>query len=164
MTQEVRVFAEGSVRWAVASGTGVAWATASAAATGLVGYVQVGSTFSRGRTVFPVQERGVVDHFKSVQPKLARDFTLTFLQGNTGSYPPTATTGAGASLPLVHFEVKHNLPEVGSASATYHLFVFCAFESEQWTEEQDGNKYQQKWKAIDIIGPTASGYLATGGQ
>lgn len=161
--REARVFAEGAMRWAVASGTGQAWVTASGGATGLVGYVQAGLGFTRARNVVGIMERGTPDHLKNVARQFV-DVNFTFLQAVTANYPPTSTTAAAASLPLVCMELKHNVPELGGPTAQYHQFIMGAFVSDAFVEAEDGNKYTQTWRFTNVIGPTASGYLATGGQ
>lgn len=164
--REARILAEGSLRWVVPSGTGQAWSTASAAPTGLVGFVQAGLAFTRARSVVGISERGTPDHLKQAARNFV-DLNFTFLQAVTANYPPTSTTAAGASLPLLHMELKHNTPELGAsigATAQYHQFIFGAFVSDQFTEAEDGNKYQQTWRFVNVQGPTASGYLSTGNQ
>lgn len=161
--REIRNFAEGRLRWVVASGNGTTWVTASAPATGLVGFVQEGQTFQRQRTVTQVMERGYPSHQKNASQAFV-PVTFTFKQSVTANYPPTSTTAGGASLPLVHFELMHNVPELGGPTAQFHQYISCAFVSDGWTEAEDGNNYQQNWQAAIVLGPTASGYLATGGQ
>lgn len=163
--REIRNFAEGSLRWVQASANGTTWTTASAPATGLVGFVAAGLTFNNQRTVTPVMERGLPNHQKLAVQQFGQ-VTFTFKQAVTANYPPTSVTGAGASLPLLHFELKHNAPELGGPTATaqFHQFVSCAFLTQGFTEAEDGNNYQQTWQVAVISGPTASGYLATGGQ
>lgn len=160
--REARTMAEGSLRWVVASGTGQAWQTASAPVSGLVGYVRA-TQYTRAREVATIDERGTPDHHKQTK-RNPGEVTFEFLQAVTANYPPTSTTSQGASLPQVNFELKHNVPELGGPTAQYHHFVNCAFVSDQLAEAEDGNKYSHTWRAINIIGPTASGYLATGGQ
>lgn len=161
--REARIFAEGSLRVVAASATGHTWVTASAPVTALIGFVQAGQTFTRTRNVITVSERGEPHHFKQAS-RAAVDLQFTFLQAATANMPPTAATAAGASLPLYHFELKHNAVEVGAPTAWFHQFICGAFVSDQWTEAEDGNKYQQTWRFLEVIGPTASGYLSTGGQ
>jgi hypothetical protein len=160
--REARIFAEGLLRWAVASGNqGAVWVTASAGATGLIGFVQAGTNFNRQRTVATIMERGVPNHLKNAS-QASVPITFTFLQSVTANYPPTSTTAAAASLPLVNFELKHGVPELGGATAQYHQFLQCAFVGDNFTEAEQGNTYQQTWQALFVQGPTASGYLATG--
>lgn len=161
--REARIFAEGSLRWVIASATGHTWQTASAPLTGLVGYVQAGLTFTRNRNVISVMERGIPDHFKQAS-KAAVDVQFTFLQAVTANMPPTAITAAGASLPLLHMELKHNAVEAGGPTAQYHQFICGAFVSDPFTEAEDGNKYQQTWRFLELQGPVHTGYLSTGQQ
>lgn len=160
--REVRIFAEGTLRWAQASGNGTSgWVTASAAPTALIGYVQAGTNFNRQRTVVSVMERGMPNHQKNAA-QASVPITFTFLQSVTANYPPTSTTAGGASLPLVHFELKHGVPELGGNTAQYHQFVYCAFVGDNFTEAEQGNTYQQTWNALYVLGPASTGYLATG--
>jgi len=161
--REVRIMAEGAMRWVVASGTGQTWGTASAPVTGLIGFVQAGGTFTQTRNVLTVKERGVPHHHK-VLGREPIEFNMTFMQAVTANYPPTASTSQGASVPQVNFELMHTVSELGGPTAQYHQFVNATFVSQQFTEPEDGNRYQQTWRAINYVGPTASGYLATGGQ
>lgn len=164
--REARIFAEGSCRWAIASGTGQAWQTASGAATGLVGYVSVGASFTQTRNVVGVKERGYPDHLKQAGREFV-DYTITYKQAVTANYPPTSVTAAGASIPLLMMEIKHNTPELGASigsTAQYHQLIGGAFKSQGWSEKEDGNEYQQVWTFTNVIGPTASGYLSTGNQ
>ena len=161
MTVEARVFAEGSLRWAVASGTGVAWVTASGGATGLVGYLDAGATFTRTENKVLIKNRGVPDHWKHIGHE-AGMLKFKFLQANTAQYPPTSTTAPGASLPMVHFELKHAIPELGGPTAQYHQFINCVPMPTVLSEAEQGNAYDQTWSCIAVIGPSITGYLATG--
>lgn len=161
--REARILAEGSLRWVVASGTGPAWGTASAPATGLVGYVQAGLAFTRERNVIGVMERGTPDHLKNAGRNFV-DVQFGFLQAVTANYPPTASTSQGASLPMLSFEMKHNVTELGGPTAQYHHFINGAFVSDGFAEAEAGNVYTHTWRFTNVLGPTASGYLSTGGQ
>src|SRR3972149_9034460 len=103
MAREVRTFAEGALRWAQASGTG-GWATASAPATALVGFVQAGMTYNSARGVVTVMERGTAHHHK-ITTVNAQEFQFTYLQAVTGNKAAPATA-AGASTPQVHLDLE----------------------------------------------------------
>lgn len=157
--REARTFAEGSVRWVQASGTGVAWATASAPASATIGYVQEGMTVTSGRTVTPVMERGITNHFK-VTEETPIKLTLNYLQAVTGNWPPTTTTAVGASVPAVHLEWKQSVPELGGGTAEYYQFIHCVLESRNPAEAAGGNTVAETWVCRGMVGPTGSGYLA----
>ena len=157
MAREVRTFAEGALRWAQASGTG-GWATASAPATALVGFVQAGMTYNSARGVVTVMERGTAHHHKvtTVDPQ---EIQFTYLQAVTGNKAAPATA-SGASTPQVHLELKLTDTELPSVTAQYFQFHNCVKVTEGWTEGENGNQWQETWRALSMIGPTGSGYIA----
>ncbi len=160
MTNEARVFAEGSLRWVVASGTGNTWVTAAAAPTGLVGYVEVGLSYTQTQNKALIKDRGYPNHFKNIGEE-ATTVKVKFLQANTAQYPPTSVTAGGASLPMVHFELRHNMPELGGPTGQFTQFVYGVIMPNTWTEGEQGNTYDQTWSFIKMLGPTGSGYLST---
>jgi hypothetical protein len=156
---EVRVFAEGALRWAQASGTGGAWSTASAATTALVGFVQAGTQQSSAQRAITVTDRGMPKHHKVIG-KDPISLTINFLQAVTANDPAlSVTTSLGASTPMLHFELKSDSVELGNGSATYRQFRYAVLTDNQWSEEEEGNKCQQTWVCLEMNGPTASGYL-----
>ncbi len=72
MAREARVFAEGTLKWVQASGTGPAWATASAPASATVGFVQAGVSTNSAATIVTVKERGFPHHHKQVGSRADR--------------------------------------------------------------------------------------------
>jgi len=157
MAREARIFAEGSLRWVQASGTG-GWATASGATTALVGFVQAGSNFASARTVATVMERGQPHHHK-VTVSEAPTVTFTYIQAVTANMANPATA-SGVSTPQMHFQLRATDAEVAAASGQYHLFMNGVLESRGWTEGEDGNQYAETWRFLSMTGPTASGYIA----
>lgn len=157
MSREVRIFAEGALRWVQASGTG-AWKTASAAATALVGFVQAGMNFVSAQTVVTVPERGTPHHHK-VTEYIAPEVTFTYLQSVSGALANPAQS-SGVSTKQVHFEIKSTDTETPSVTGQYWHLMNCVMLSRGWTEGADGNQLQETWRALSMIGPTASGYLA----
>lgn len=156
---EVRVFAEGSLRWAAASASGGAWATASAAPTALVGFVQAGMAAPSAQRVTTIMERGVPSHHKVIG-KDAGEIVFTIQEAVTANDPALrVATAGGATVPLMHFELKSKAAE--DASALYYQFLHCALVSNNWTEGEEGNTRQQTWRYLSYVGPTASGYLST---
>lgn len=156
---EVRIFKEGAARWVQASATANAgWKTASGAATALVGFVEEGAAFDSGRTVTPIMDRGSLNHFKVTEQGPVR-FTLSFKQAVTANMPAPATA-SGASVPAIHWEVKHNVDELGGGTAQYHQFIHCVEQRRGWREGKEGNVYEMEYVAAQMVGPTASGYIA----
>lgn len=157
MAREVRTFAEGALRWVQASGTG-AWGTASGAATALVGFVQAGTNFNSARNVATVKDRGVPHHHKNLGQEPV-EVTFTYLQAVTANMANPAT-GSGVSTPQAHFELRHTDAEVAAASAQYFQFQNGVMLSRGWTEGEEGNQFQETWRFLAMVGPTASGYIA----
>jgi hypothetical protein len=156
---EVRVFAEGSLRFVAASAPNGGWITASAPASALVGFVQAGTQAPSAQTVLTIYDRGVPNHHK-VTRKEAHEFTFTFQEAVTANDPALrVATAGGATVPLLHFELKSKAAEDGSA--IYYQLHHCSLVSNNWTEGEDGNNRQQTWRALSYVGPTASGYLST---
>ena len=162
MSREIRNFAEGNLRWVDASGTG-GWVTAAGAATALVGFVQAGMNFSTAQEVQTILERGSADHHKIASLGPGVDITFTYLQGVTGN-SPNPGTAAGASVPAVHFEIRHDrserVPLTNNPRGYFWQFIHCTLLSKGWTEQAEGNQYQETWRALAIDGPSASGYLS----
>lgn len=156
MAREVRTFAEGSLRWVQSSGTG-GWATASAAATALLGFVQAGLAFNSATTINTIMERGIPHHHK-FQDRQPIEVTFTYLQGVTASMANPAIA-SGVSTPQAHFELRHTDAEVAAASAQYHNFQNGVLVTRGWSEAEAGNQWQETWRFLYMIGPTASGYL-----
>lgn len=157
MSREVRTLAEGALRWVQASGTG-GWATASAAATALVGFVQAGTNFVSAQGVITVMERGTAHHLKRTTVD-SMQVKFTYLQAVTANMANPAVA-SGASTPQVHFEIKMTDVENPNATAQYFQFNNCVLESRGWTEGANGNQFQETWRALSVTGPTGSGYLA----
>jgi hypothetical protein len=157
MAREVRTFAEGTLRWVQASGTG-GWATASGAQTGLIGFVQAGASFASAREFAQIRERGKLHHHK-FQSDNATELTFTYLQSvaASGANPATAS---GASTPQVHMELRQQAAEDGATSGEYFQFRNGVMLSRGWTEAEEGNQYQETWRFLSWLGPTASGYIA----
>lgn len=156
MSREVRNFAEGSLRWVQASGTG-AWNTGAAAATQLVGFVQAGAAWNSAQTVVTVMERGSAHHHK-VTEQPANTVTFTYLQAVSAAIAVPAQS-SGVSTKQVHLELKGTDTEAPTVTGQYWQFMNCVLESRGWTEDPGGNKFQETWRYLSMNGPTASGYL-----
>lgn len=156
---EPRVFAEGALRWVQASGTGMAWTTASAAPTALVGFVQAGTQQTSAQRVTTVMDRGAPKHHKIVG-RDAPEITFEFLETVTANDPAVQVkTASGASTPMLHFEIKHDAKEAGASSALYHQFHWGVLIDNQWTEREEGNVNRQTWRFLAVSGANATGYL-----
>lgn len=152
---EVRTFAEGTLRAVQASGSGRTWATASAPTSALFGYVQEGFTFTSGRTVQTIMERGVPDHHKITQREVINgSFTMQW----TGAVPLPGTA-SGASVPMWHLEHKALTPEAGSGSAVYTQIHGAVIQSIGFTEGSP-DTLNISFVALATNGPTGSGYLS----
>ena len=159
MPNEVRVFAEGSLRWVNASASGGGWVTAAAAVSsnGPIGYVQAGMSHTSATNRATVKDRGVPSHHKNIGREPV-EVTFTFMEAITANNPALQhVTAGGASLPLMHFEHKATATE--DAGALYYEYLHGTMISDGWTEAEEGNAMQQTWRFLSMIGPTASGYL-----
>lgn len=159
MPTEVRVQAEGTLRWAGASAPNGGWITAMTpvSSSGAVGFVQAGMSHQSATKRVTVSDRGVPNHHKNIGREPG-EVTFTFLEAITANNPALyKTTAGGASLPLVHFEHKATAAEDGSA--IYRQYHHCTLISDGWTEQEEGNAYQQTWRFLSMNGPTASGYM-----
>ena len=152
---EVRVQAEGTLRSIQASGSGRTWATAAAAPTTLLGYVQ-SFNFNSAQTVTTIMERGIPDHHK-ITEKAAIDVSVDYLwTGSSLSF----LTASGATVPLAHLEFRASAQEYGAGTGFFYQFMGCALNSIKLDEAKEGNKISMSFKALAMVGPTASGYLS----
>lgn len=152
---EVRTLREGELRYVRASGSGAAWATASAPVSGLLGYVQDFS-FTSAQTITTIMNRGSVDHHKMTQLSPI-DVTFRFLWTG-GNF--SAVSGAGATVPMVHLEHRASAAEIGATSAFWHQFHGAALVSTQLQEAAEGDTINMTFRCLAMIGATASGYLS----
>lgn len=157
MSNEVRTFAEGTLRWVQASGR-ANWATASAPVSAMVGFVKVGASFNSARVVNTVMDRGIPNHHKFAS-ETPIEVKFTYLQAVTANFCNPAT-GSGVSTPQAHFEVRIQDNEVAAASAQYYQFTNGILITRGWTEGEAGDEMAETWRFLDMVGPTASGYLS----
>jgi hypothetical protein len=158
MSEEVRNQHEGALRWVQASGVGAAWATASGAASGLLGFV-TNFALTSGRTVQTIYDRGKPNHHKLVSEE-AIDVSFDLQYGITAQYPPVNVTGGGASMPMIHLELRMSAPEQGSGSAQYIQVYGVALNNQAFAEATNANTLAFKGMGLGMNGPTASGYMA----
>lgn len=147
---------EGLLGWVEASASADAnnyfqWATASAPASGIIGLVR-SFDFLSGQQLFEVRERGVVVGIKKTQD--------TLIQGNvsfafTGALPNPAQAN-GFAQATMHWVYRELNSALGSA---YFLIIGAHFEQNQFREGADENTMSMSWRALNMIGPTGSGYV-----
>lgn len=157
MPSEVRTLAEGTLRYVQATGSGRVWATGTTPVSGVMGYVQAGMSIQSARTVTTIMERGVPDHHKITE---AAPITTTYTFKHTGVIP-TAVVGAGASVPMWHFEHRASAVENGTVTGVFHQLIGSVIESINWTENADGNTVQITLKSLAANLFTGSGFLST---
>jgi len=152
---EVRNRKEGALRWVQASGSGLTWATASAAATALMGFVR-NFTWTSANTIQTISDRGTPNHHKKVDAQpINGSFDVAW--ANTGQFPNPAVS-SGATVEMVHLELKMTAPEAGAAY--YYQFHGAAITQRQFTEGDQENALSFQFVALAMNGPTASGYIA----
>lgn len=155
MGTEIHVLPEGSLWWVQASGVGLTWATATGPASGQFGYVD-SFNFTSAITVNTQSDRGIPQHHKfgGRQPIQG---SLSFRW--TGRHP-SALSGSGASMPMIHLEFRASAPEVGNGTTgDYFQFMGVAVNSLRFNEAMDGDTIQMDFVALAMLGPTGSGYV-----
>lgn len=153
---EVRVYSEGTLRFVQASGSGRTWATAATPASGLLAYCR-SFEYTSAQTVQTVMERGNPDHHKVTQ---RAPIDVTFRCGWTGGNP-TALSGSGATVPMIHLEHRASAAEIGNGTTgVYHQFIGGALISQKLTEGTDENTIDLTYRFLGMQGPTGSGYLS----
>lgn len=155
---EIRIHREGTLRWVQASGT-AGWATASAPASGLIGFVQAGFDFFMplAKKYETILNRGIPSHHKLVELEPGKA-SFTVLWGVTGDWPAIITS-SGVSTPQVHLEFRMQQDELAAASGLYYQLTNCVELSRKITEEANGNKIVFSYQYLTGIGPTGSGYI-----
>jgi len=152
---EVRSQNEGTLYWVQASGSGNLWATASAPASGTLGYV-TNLTHTSARDIQQIFDRGKPKHHKWVQDQaITVQFDLQY--GITADYPPVNITASGSTTPMIHMELKMTAPENGASE--YFQYHGVALNSLQFTEATPANTQVWQGMALAMNGSTASGYL-----
>lgn len=162
MANEVRVFAEGTLRGVQASGSGRTWATAASPPSALYGFVQNGMSITSAQTVTQIMDRGIPDHNK-ITEKAGIKVTVAQLHTyQTGFISPFAIlTASGTTVPMQHLEWRVSAAEVGAgATGEYWQFYGVATESIKITEDSKGNKRDWSFVCLGYTGPTGSGFLS----
>lgn len=178
---EVRVWAEGTLRWVEASGgqtaaSATGWVTASKVLTGtgtaawaplsgLLGFVLPGMTFNQPREYATVEDRGTPTMHKwtRISPP---EITVRILEAVTGDWP-TGNTAIGpsslglADVPSFNFEWRQAIPATESnLTGIYYQMHGVKIVDRQRTEQPEGNVLELRMRALAVNGPTASGYLS----
>lgn len=171
MGNEVRNAYEGTLRWVRASGSGSAFATASGATGtggtstgdwGTIGYVS-NFRYTSGQTITEIADRGIPTHWKKVSREVI-PLSFDVLWGVTAQYPTFGITGSGGStVPMVHMELESKALEAGAGSAIYQQFYGVVLNNTDFSETNPANTKSFNLKALAMNGPTASGYLGSGG-
>lgn len=143
---EIRNFAEGELRWYQASGLGV-FGSISGLATGLIGYVQAGLSYTRPYNYTTISNRGLPTQHK-YQGYNPVEVTFTVLHGLTGQYP-TASVIQGVSVPQVHLELSVSQPE-DVLDSHYIQFYNCVMTSRTLAEAENGNTTQFTFRALRV--------------
>lgn len=126
---EVRVAAEGELRYSQASGFSGAWTTASAPVTGLIGFCEELRMAHPLATFLPIRDRGALSHFKRTDDGGPYSWEFRASLVNTASVwwlnvASINATASGASIRKVHLEYKAAVPEHGTGAGTgiyFHL-------------------------------------------
>lgn len=151
---EVRNQYEGTLRWVNASGSGSTWATASAPTSGLLGFV-TNFTYTSAQTTEVISNRGIPSHIKQID-KQPITCSWDLLWGITGDYP-VWTSGSGASVPMIHLELRSTAPE---ATAGIWLQIHgVVADSVTFTETNPANTQTWTCKGLAMM-VTGSGYLS----
>lgn len=161
MPAEVRVMAEGTLRGVQASGSGRTWATASAPASALYGFVQNGMSITSAQTVTQIMDRGIPDHNK-ITEKAGIKVTVSQLHTyQTGVLPFSILTASGTTVPMQHLEWRVSAAEIGAGTTgIYYQFYGVATESLKIAEDSKGNKIDYSFVCLGYTGPTGSGFLS----
>jgi len=153
---ETRNRFEGVLRWVQASGSGKAWQTASAPASGTFGFV-TNFTFTTALDRQVISERGIPSHHKLVALQ-SIPISCDVLFADTANVPKPATA-SGSTTPMVHLELRMSAPELGATSAIYAQFYGVAFNSQDFTETNPANTQRLQGVALAMSAWNASGYL-----
>lgn len=155
---EVTVPREGTLWWVEASGTARgAWSTGTTPPSGLIGIFD-SFTYKSAQDIETIYNRGMPDHDKITKNNRV-DLSVNLLV--TGGTPPKPTNNYGATVPAYHLQARYSAEHKGAGSAHYMMFMGVPFESIDFSEGEKANTYKISTHALGMIGPTASGYIAT---
>lgn len=153
---EVRTLREGSLWWVQGSGSGTTWATASAPASGLFGYVN-SFNFSSGQTVTTISDRGTPTHHK-ITERAPISISVEFMWTGYTPYASGIVSASGST--VNHFHLEHRATDgENGGTGRYHQFHGVLPENLDTTEQTEGNTVSMSLMALAMNGPTASGYI-----
>lgn len=153
---EVRTMEEGALRAVQASGVGATWATASAPASALFGFVKA-FNYTSARTITTISDRGIPSHHKETD-RAPIDITFQFLW--TGRIP-SAIQSSGASVSMWHLEYRASALEIGNGTTGDFQQVYgAALTQVRFNEATDGSTIDLTFRALGIGAFTGSGYLS----
>lgn len=152
---EVVVLGEGALRYVQPSGgLPMSWATASAAPSGLFGFVK-SMRLTSAQKLATIINRDTPDHHKWVGAEPI-ELEVEFL--STGGWP-SASASNGASVPYWLMEHRAFVPNSANGSAVWHQFYGCYLEEGSFAEAEEGNTLTYRFKLLGYVGPTASGRI-----
>lgn len=152
---EVRVQSEGTLWFVRASGSGNTFVTAASPVSGLFAYVD-SFTYNSAQTRTTIMDRGIPSHHKITQKQ---PIAVTFNALWTGALP-TAASGGGATVPMIHLEHRASAAEIGDGTTgAYNLFIGCALDSMQFSERAEGDQISFSVNALACVLNTGSGYV-----
>ena len=160
---EVRVAAEGELRFVQASGFSGAWATASGAAGKRLAFASELRANFQPPAMAWIRDRGVLSHAKRTNDGGPYEFEARSLVVNTGTLLTVVEglgTASGASVKKVHIEYKSLTREDATISAVWSMGHHCVLMEHGFEEGEEGNVYRLRFECQSAVHPTASGYLA----
>ena len=156
MAGEIYVAMEGDLRFVIHSGNQPSWATASAPVSGTFGLLR-SFTFTSAQTTIIVKERGIPNHMKRTE-KMEINGSFQFLW--TGYEMASATQNSTMELYNIEFKARNSAQGTNAGTGRFFQFHGVAIDSQQFTENTDGDTIDIPFKALSMVGPTASGYLS----
>lgn len=154
---EVINFKNSVLALAVGNGSGRTWSTAAGAASTVFAFVQ-SMSWSSGRDIATIMDRGVPNHHKEIR---RNPIELELEVFWTGGFPGNPVTGASAS--VSHYNVELMAITDNATARTWYQFFGAAPTNTQF-RSQDGNDadtFTLTMRALAMNGPTASGYILT---
>ncbi len=159
---EVRIAAEGQLRFVQASGYTGIMTTASGAVSKLVAYCsELRANFQPPAFTW-IRDRGVLSHLKRTNDGGPYEWEARALVVNTGTLLTVTTgiaTASGASVAKVHVEYKSITNEDPTLTAVYYHLHHAVLTDLSMEENEDGNVYRVKFQGWSAVVATASGYL-----
>ncbi len=159
---EIRTKIEGSLSLvqASASAGGASgarvWATGATPSSALnIAYVE-SLQFTSAATINTMSNRGLPTHHKhgGAQP-------INFTLGLKWTGAVTGFVSApGATMPMVHAELKYTEGELGGGTARYYQIYGIALQQLQFSEADDGNTINMTFMALGMSGANGSGFLS----